>query len=908
MATLQDIVVSAAINILSVLAFLAAFAFLRLQPINDRVYFPKWYLKGLRQSPSKAGAFVSRFVNLEVGTYLRFLNWMPAALKMPKQELVEHAGLDSAVQVRIYLLGLKIFVPLTILSLLVLVPVNVTGERLETTEDIQFSNIDKLSISNVPRGSKRFWVHIGMAYIFTFWTFHVLYQDYKTVADMRLRFLASEGRRPDQFTVLVRNVPPDPDETVSEYVEHFFSVNHPDQYLLHQVVYNANDLAESVAKIRSLQNWLVYYQTKHERKPAKRPTTKTGLFGMLGTTVDAIDYYTDMIDKLTKEQNEVREKIFSDSKAIMPAAFVSFKSRYGAAICAQTQQSNNPTIWLTEWAPEPRDVYWSNLKIPFVEFTIRRLLMAVSLFFLTFFFMIPIAFVQSLANIEGIERVLPFLKPVIEKEAVKSVIQGFLPGIALKMFLIALPSILMTMSKVEGFTSLSSLERRSASKYYLFVLVNVFLGSIITGTAFEQLDSLMNQPPTEIPKTVGVAIPMKATFFITYIMVDGWSGIAAEILRLVPLVTYHLKNTFIVKTENDREQAMDPGCLSFATSEPQIQLYFLVGQVYAVITPILLPFVLGFFAFAYLIFRHQIINVYDQKYESGAAFWPDVHKRLIIGQVISQLLFMGLMSTEKVYKSTPLILVLPILTIWFHKFCKGRFESAFLKFPLQDAMVKDTLERATEPNLNLKKYLQDAYVHPVFKGGPPFDRPPVFNEEEINPLVATKRKSQRGGGNTAHTKMEDTTQRSSKPIHGVCSRVKKAITFSNPLKQSPSSPEHSNVSKPVPIEFDHSVFSKIKMNQPVFDGSKDRAVRTDAVAVKGKKNEQGSSDRFSDYIKRAKMRMRRSVTEVSGGRGGGGGKGASRMESINKKTSAYIDRAKMKMRTASIVGFGRKSE
>ncbi|QHO23921.1 CSC1-like protein [Arachis hypogaea] len=28
--------------------------------------------------------------------------------------------------------------------------------------------------------------------------------------------------------VLVRNVPPDPDESVSELVEHFFSVNHPD--------------------------------------------------------------------------------------------------------------------------------------------------------------------------------------------------------------------------------------------------------------------------------------------------------------------------------------------------------------------------------------------------------------------------------------------------------------------------------------------------------------------------------------------------------------------------------------------------------------------------------------------------------------------------------------------------------
>lgn len=98
----------------------------------------------------------------------------------------------------------------------------------------------------------------------------------------------------------------------------------------------------------------------------------------------------------------------------MPAAFVSFKSRWGAAVCAQTQQSRNPTLWLTEWAPEPRDVYWENLAIPYVSLTVRKLIMGVAFFFLTFFFMIPISFVQSLASIEGIEKLLPVLKPIIE--------------------------------------------------------------------------------------------------------------------------------------------------------------------------------------------------------------------------------------------------------------------------------------------------------------------------------------------------------------------------------------------------------------------------------------------------------------------------------------------------------------
>ena len=99
---------------------------------------------------------------------------------------------------------------------------------------------------------------------------------------------------------------------------------------------------------------------------------------------------------------------------------------------------------------------------------------------------------------------------------------------------------------------------------------------------------------------------MKATFFITYIMVDGWAGIAGEILRLKPLIFYHLKNTFLVKTEKDREKAMDAGSLGFNTGEPQIQFYFLLGLVYAVVTPLLLPFILVFFALAYVVFRHQV--------------------------------------------------------------------------------------------------------------------------------------------------------------------------------------------------------------------------------------------------------------------------------------------------------------
>lgn len=52
--------------------------------------------------------------------------------------------------------SLKIFLPVMVVALLVLIPVNVSGGTLlNLRKDVMFSDIDKLSISNVSPGSNR---------------------------------------------------------------------------------------------------------------------------------------------------------------------------------------------------------------------------------------------------------------------------------------------------------------------------------------------------------------------------------------------------------------------------------------------------------------------------------------------------------------------------------------------------------------------------------------------------------------------------------------------------------------------------------------------------------------------------------------------------------------------------------
>lgn len=47
-------------------------------------------------------------------------------------------------------------------------------------------------------------------------------------------------------------------------------------------------------------------------------------------------------------------------------------------------------------------------------------------------------------------------------------------------------------------------------------------------------------------------------------------------------------------------------------------------------------------------------------------------------------------------------------------------------------MAKDTLERSTEPDLDVKAFLSDAYLHPIFKS---------VEEEELTEIKVEKQKS-----------------------------------------------------------------------------------------------------------------------------------------------------------------------
>lgn len=61
-----------------------------------------------------------------------------------------------------------------------------------------------------------------------------------------------------------------------------------------------------------------------------------------------------------------------------------------------------------------------------------------------------------------------------------------------------------------------------------------------------------------------------------------------------------------------------------------VLLMFLIGLSFSVVAPLLVPFSVAWFMFAWVAWRHNLTYVYQRKYESGGLMWPFVFNRICV--------------------------------------------------------------------------------------------------------------------------------------------------------------------------------------------------------------------------------------------------------------------------------------
>lgn len=678
MVDFSSFVTSVATSFVIFLVLVLVFAWLSKKPSNNVIYYPNRILKGLE--PCEGRRTRNPFA------------WIGEAFRSTEKDVIEMAGVDTAVYFVFLSSVLGILVLSGIVLLPVLLPVAATDNSIKTKAQSNsngtFSNLDKLAMGNIKNNSPRMWAFLLATYWVSFVTFYILWKAYVHCSNLRAAAKINTEAKPEQFAVLVRDIPAVPQgKTREEQVDSYFRTIHRETFYKSTVITDIKEANKIWEELEGYKKKLVRAETIFEgskiagKPEGTRPMNRTGFLGLVGPKVDTIDFCNEKIKELApKLEAEQKMTLQTKQKA---SALVFFKNMTAAASAAQSLHSQTIDTWTVMEAPEPRQLIWKNPPIKFWERQIREKIVYAIVFLTVVFFMIPIGIISAFTTLENLRKLLPFLKVILDIDALKTVLGAYLPQLALIIFMALLPKFLLYLSKAEGIPSVAHAIRAASGKYFYFIVFNVFLGVTIGGTLLNSLKTILDKPSTLIDM-LGENLPKNATFFLTFIALKFFVGYGLELSRLIPLIIFHLKRKFLCKTEADIKEAWAPGDLGFATRVPNDMLIITIALCYSVIAPLIIPFGVVYFSLGWLVLRNQALKVYVPSYESNGRMWPHMHARILAALIIYQITMLGYFGI-KLFDFTPFLIPLPVLSLIFAYICKKRFYLAFEYTPLEVA-------------------------------------------------------------------------------------------------------------------------------------------------------------------------------------------------------------------------------
>ncbi|CAN1341249.1 CSC1-like protein At1g10090 [Linum perenne] len=534
---------SAGINIALCVLLFTFYSILRKQPSNRIVYFGRRLasvqLRG--NDPFSLERFVPS------------TSWLIKAWETSEDEIMTVGGLDAVVFQRILVFSIRIFSIAAIICVFLLLPVNYYGKEMQHKR-LGAESLDVFTIGNVHEGSIWLWAHCLALYTISCSTCVLLYFEYKSITKMRLTHLKASLTNPSYFSVLVRSIPWVPGESYSDTLKKFFSTYYPSSYFAHQMVHHSSVIqklmveAEKMCKILSgvstdqgslrpfcfcSSNTLSFHILQDQAE--NESVDGTGSIRYSDFEIAPPENVVSCIPKVKPYNNpdccKTSEIVLKFSKfpwhlidcikfrfwalffvpAVIqecPVAFVFFKTRYAAVVATQMLQSTNPMLWVTQEAPEPHDVLWSSLSIPYKQLWLRKIATLLAAIVFMFLFLVPVTFVQGLTQLEKLSTTFPFLTGLLKNEYVNHVVTGYLPSVILMLFLYTVPPMMMRFSAIEAPVSRSGRKKSACLKILYFTIWNVFFVNVLSGSVISQLNvfSTVRDIPLELARAIPTQI------------------------------------------------------------------------------------------------------------------------------------------------------------------------------------------------------------------------------------------------------------------------------------------------------------------------------------------------------------------------------------------------------------------
>lgn len=421
-------------------------------------------------------------------------------------------------------------------------------------------------------------------------------------------------------------------------------------------VYTYGNLDPSVAPVRQLN-----YNSPDEdpSSRSKRPTLKLGFLGLFGEKVDAIDHYSEELNRVDAEIRDARRnKKFIKAKS----AFVTMDSVASAQMAAQTVLDPHVHRLIARLAPAPHDVRWDNLALSktkrFVRSNIISLIIGASTVGLIF----PVIYLSTFLNLKTIEKFWPALAELIKDSGFLTLLMGLIPTYLYTLLNISVPYFYAFLSTHQGFISNGEVELSTLSKNFFYIFFNLFLVFTLAGAA-TNVWALLGDT-TKIAYELANSLKNLSLFYVDLIILQGLGMFPFRLLQVGSVLLEIFSKLFYCRTARDyRKLYYASPVFDIGLQLPQHILILIITLIYSVTSTKIVTAGLVYFVLGYYTYKYQLLYTMVHPQHSTGQSWPMIVRRMLLGLILFQITMAGTLALEHAFILSILILPLMLITI-----------------------------------------------------------------------------------------------------------------------------------------------------------------------------------------------------------------------------------------------------
>lgn len=648
--TLSPEAVIAQSALMGVISFATVILFSLLRPRNKVIYEPKVkYHVGNKEPP--------RISNGVFG-------WVSPLIHTKEPELVDKIGLDAVTFLRFLRLMRWLFTVVAIGGAAMTIPVDV----IYTLNHKNSHNaLTMLTIRDV-WGEKSLYAHIAASYVYTAVVLFFTWKHWSAMANLRRAWYRSP-EYVDSFyarTLMITHVPKklQSDGGVKQI---FDDLKMPYPTTAVHIGRKVGQLPELIEQhndtVRELEKYLVRY-LKGGKIGKKRPMIRIGGFlGMGGQKVDAIDYYSQKLQKSEAKVEAYRDQI--DKRKAENYGFASMAAVPYAHMAGKLLTGKRPKGAQIALAPNPKDIIWSNLTLSSGEVRRKKISGFFWLSLVAALNTVPLAFVSFLANISSLANSIDFLADAqSQHQTLFQIVSGILPPAVSALFGWLLPRIMRGLSKYQGAQTHSRLDRAVLARYFAFLvisqliiftligvvyqLVNAVIKEVNKHKSFEQiLVDLKNQ---NVLWLVYQAYINQSSYWLTFFPLRGFLAVF-DLAQIISLAWVSFKTHVFGRTPRDIREWTQPPEFEYAIYYANLLFMACVALVFAPLAPIVAAAAAIVFWISSWVYKYQLMFVFVSKVETGGRMWNAVINRLLFSVVLMQLLLLLTIGNVMGWKS-----------------------------------------------------------------------------------------------------------------------------------------------------------------------------------------------------------------------------------------------------------------